>query len=62
MMVGYSALYRYKEGKPGGRRYDKAGNNQGLNWGGGDKSTGGRQRKVLSKRNQEDKGANTDKA
>lgn len=30
--------------------------------GGGDKSTGGRQRKVLSKRNQEDKGANTDKA
>lgn len=38
MMVGYSALYRYKEGKPGGRRYDKAGNNQGLNWEGGDKS------------------------
>lgn len=27
--------------------------------GGGNKSTGGRQRKVLSKRNQEDKGANT---
>lgn len=61
MTVGNSALYRYKEGKPGGRRYDKAGNNQGLN-GGGNKSTGGRQRKVLSKRNQEDKGANTDKA
>lgn len=33
MMVGNSALYRYKEGKPGGRRYDKAGNNQGLNGG-----------------------------
>lgn len=35
MMVGNSALYRYKEGKPGRRRYDKAGNDQGLNGGGG---------------------------
>lgn len=38
MMVGNSALYRYKEGKPGGRRYDKAGNDQGLNEGGGIKA------------------------
>lgn len=38
MMVGYSALYRYKEGKPGRRRYDKAENNQGLNGGGGIKA------------------------